>query len=1843
MKKKITSIILILIIFFQFFSPLVLAAENDDLYEPLVFENEEFRNKIFDCNGDGKITKYDIENVQYIFNTDYLEYPEYFTNLTNLTFNIKSTSDNYLTEQQKWIEKINKLPNHSNMDSLSFNITLDLGTISYNEDDLIIDLNDYSTIINYCYGTLSSNSLYASKIDLNDTTTPFSWDDGKIIIERDVLGSYNNGYAIYGEYGSNNYSRGFDFIIKWNTIDDGNIPNLTFENEEFKQYLIEQGYDTNNDGELNKPELYNIDHLNSAPYLENPEAFPNLNNIEFNITYSLDNIQEKQTRIKNNIDKLKLQTVKDNLFITNTINLGNRNYSNETLSIDLNNDFSTILSYFSNIGKAELGYSEDNSLMLNDNIVTIGQDSMGTHNFGITLPVTMYAEGQNLTNYVYFIIKWNTIDDGNIPNLTFENEKFKQYLIEQGYDTNNDGEINKPEIQAITYMFDAPEIEYPEYFENLRYISIELNCTVENAISEQEKLMAKLNRIANKNCEKSYSKIYIEINNIEYGEGNYNISLNEYFPTLKQLNVYKDKVFCDYDLEGGKRQLSYHGVYDWNDTLKCDENGFIINKKHLGEYSYKVNYRLKEENEDYSCNSIEFYIDWNIKDNSEIINFADEYLKSDLLGASANNNYDFNNDGNISVNEIKTVKRLYTDYGSNSKLQSLEGLQYASNLEWIEIGLYEGLDFSAIYNLPKLRTAYFLTREDNVKMDDVYSEIPNLTQIKTLIVSFPYATDIKLDDLISNIKNMQLEEFQIPISWYGDTVKLSKFNDLNNIKTLNISKIEIDENINGLNNLENLTIVNRSGYPSQKITDFSNLSKITKLKNLEVTADFDEELNGIDTIQSLSNFTIIADSNNKINTSKLLESLKNLKESKNVNVKAKGNYNLDLGSFPINSPKTIATTDIDNLLNEYIKTDGLFYDASNEIIIIDENKNWLEFANSKALVTDEYGTKNFDITVMEKIDENSAAGTTSFNVSYKVVYNGNKIDEVEIKNQKLKEYLLQNCDIDGNEKITEYDLINIDTLNLFNAGGITIDDFSDFTAMSNLKSLSVYSSNIANLENLQQLNELAITVTSRNYNQYMDIKDIYNKIISLNNLSKIRLSGNFETNLGIVPVNTQKIMNFNDICPLLSAISLNDNIFYMNGARWECNNNTYPDNYSVVTVDNTNKNITLNTGNSGTRVSNLTIKTPNNFNGDYTCVNTTIRLKWTNTVQADQEQEIYIPDVNFKNILLEEYDLDRNEKITEYDLVNLEKLDISNKNISDLTGIEHCINLKEIDANSNNLTSLEPVRNLINIKSFNFTCNKIEDISPLKNWNYLWGSLANNYITDITCLKEFNADELDSIDFRGNYINIEDGSENLNTLNELCDAERFYRLYHLDYCLMHSQKYGSVNERNDILIITDLLKNKLIEYGVDSNNDGDITKGELNDFNQGTNISGEGGLFKHYKMDLSGLNLTSNDITCLKYLNCIDEIDLSNNKITDVSMLQYMKYLYKINLSNNNVNVSTLTNITASTIDLTYNNISNIYGLETIKSLDVGGGWFAGGGDGPRYININLSNNNIKDISNISGLMDKLYKLNLSNNKIEDISILQNYNFDNDENNYYTDIEYDFSNNYIDINSDTTKSIVQTYKNNNIVIKLDNQQTKVEKIDNETGIKIETTIEAVPENVVLEIEQLDTSSELNQNLVEIIDTLPNTTSNTKFKIFDIKLVDNANNEIQPNGRVTVYLPIPNGFSSKVKVYNINPSDNENPYTLLDTTIETIDNQKYAKFTTNHFSYYSMVNGELTGDVNGDGKVNITDVALINSHVKKVNILTGDELIRADVNGDGKVNITDVGLVNSHVKKVKLLW
>ncbi|MGN1155299.1 MAG: C1 family peptidase [Agathobacter sp.] len=49
---------------------------------------------------------------------------------------------------------------------------------------------------------------------------------------------------------------------------------------------------------------------------------------------------------------------------------------------------------------------------------------------------------------------------------------------------------------------------------------------------------------------------------------------------------------------------------------------------------------------------------------------------------------------------------------------------------------------------------------------------------------------------------------------------------------------------------------------------------------------------------------------------------------------------------------------------------------------------------------------------------------------------------------------------------------------------------------------------------------------------------------------------------------------------------------------------------------------------------------------------------------------------------------------------------------------------------------------------------------------------------------------------------------------------------------------------------------------------------------------------------------------------------------------------------------------------------------------------------------------------------------------------------------------------------------------------------------------------------------------------------------------------------------------------------------------------------------------------VTGDTNGDGKINITDMVAVKAHILKKTVLSGVQELACDVNGDGKVNITD---------------
>ena len=71
-------------------------------------------------------------------------------------------------------------------------------------------------------------------------------------------------------------------------------------------------------------------------------------------------------------------------------------------------------------------------------------------------------------------------------------------------------------------------------------------------------------------------------------------------------------------------------------------------------------------------------------------------------------------------------------------------------------------------------------------------------------------------------------------------------------------------------------------------------------------------------------------------------------------------------------------------------------------------------------------------------------------------------------------------------------------------------------------------------------------------------------------------------------------------------------------------------------------------------------------------------------------------------------------------------------------------------------------------------------------------------------------------------------------------------------------------------------------------------------------------------------------------------------------------------------------------------------------------------------------------------------------------------------------------------------------------------------------------------------------------------------------------------------------------------------------------------------------YMGVFDDEVKGDINGDGIVNVSDIAKVAAYVKGIKPLTEDELARADVNGDKLVNVSDISLLAAHVKGVKVL-
>ncbi|MBU4000706.1 MAG: leucine-rich repeat domain-containing protein, partial [Proteobacteria bacterium] len=123
------------------------------------------------------------------------------------------------------------------------------------------------------------------------------------------------------------------------------------------------------------------------------------------------------------------------------------------------------------------------------------------------------------------------------------------------------------------------------------------------------------------------------------------------------------------------------------------------------------------------------------------------------------------------------------------------------------------------------------------------------------------------------------------------------------------------------------------------------------------------------------------------------------------------------------------------------------------------------------------------------------------------------------------------------------------------------------------------------------------------------------------------------------------------------------------------------------------------------------------------------------------EGNIDFPDSSLKNALIElGADANNDTFITEDEMAQfgqfgLGELTLSDKSISDLTGLEHAVNFNKIHLDNNQISDLSPLSSMTRMQSLSLFNNQIADIGPLSNLtNLTFLELGENLVTDLTPL-----------------------------------------------------------------------------------------------------------------------------------------------------------------------------------------------------------------------------------------------------------------------------------------------------------------------------------------------------------------------------------------------------------------------------------------------------------------------------------------------------------------------------
>ena len=1160
------------------------------------------------------------------------------------------------------------------------------------------------------------------------------------------------------------------------------------------------------------------------------------------------------------------------------------------------------------------------------------------------------------------------------------------------------------------------------------------------------------------------------------------------------------------------------------------------------------------------------------------ISIYNSYGLTDYENLPINNLQDLSLE-NADINKINlnaNNNKIINLYLQNCQINDISFLQDKTKIEYLHLDNNNIEDISTLSFLPNLTE---LSLNSN-KIKDI-SVLNNLSNLNTLYLRNNYITDILP---IKDLKKLQYVDLsQNPIN-------------PNNDKNAEVIKI----------------LENRQAYVIIDDVDQSQIIEF-KDKNLEqkiIEAGYDYDKNGKITVHEMEQIyylslydyenplTDISDLRYAVNLNNLgltlntkdISVLSNLKKLTNLSISSREN-------------KIDDVTALANLTNlEYLSL------GETDIKDISPLKNL---------------TKLIDFTVYSNKNEKNNDGIKDISV----IANFTRLQYLDISGQSFSDIssIVNLNDLKfirlSNNKITDLSAIkNLENLECIWLSSNNIEDISsilEWKCLNKVTDLELNSNEIKDISLLPNIMTKLTKITDfwLQNNCFEDIS-VINQLKKLNNYSSLKFGElQYSIDLGKIERNSIQQIKlpkaFSQVNEIYTELDWNTHVYdrddWINNLDANINGNVY----NVDTSHIGHQEIIIDKyGDS-----------KNHNNSQNAIDSIKIRINFVIEVEGNKNKNITFEDKNLNRVILENYDIDGDKKITENDILNLTNIDISENDIRSLKGIEQAVNLR-------------------NIEAYN---NKIRDISPLMNLeNLVWVGLYCNEITDITCLKDRKFKHIQAIDCENNYIDFSNNSSNTMTyLNEWKkEVEKNGKaIYYLEgkelLCSLASgQKHGLPDDTNKIVNMDNKIKQAIIkQLQADTNDDGELTREEMynakdydsNNHNQIT-------------LDLSNLNL--NSLSGLEYLTNISSIDISNNQISDIEPLKYLFNLTELNASNNNIeSIDNLPYYKSNYIknyNFANNKISDISCLENwvgcYSTLYVG--FRSGGGPNERTVQLNFSNNNIKDISIVKNLKCLAY-LNLNNNKITDISSLKDYNFIVEPEFYEEDDIKEqleqfkgiyLKGNEIDPEDNGNKAAINLFKAKGVKLLLDSDFKKITIKDENTNIQITTIGEKTARVQVEEIQQDSTEyKEINEQL-EKLDIVC---------AMDISIVDG-----EYEGKINITIPLDEAYNNKfVKIIHKKSNGKiEEFIRKVSNSSVSIDVNELSPF----YIAYSE-NLEPKGDINRDKKVNIKDWNRMYEHISGKSKLNEKEFEAGDINGDEKVNIKDWNRLYEHISGINPLY